>query len=213
MNTRSRILSVSGIKSVIDLLGISAERNATLKSKRDSPGFDEMNGAKLQSMFLVAQFLTIFVATATVLGRVYFISYHEFIGIPLIEDPSNVLGYAIISPDLAIASIGIILIVLSYLYFRRQILTLVDRTEKPLVSGVLLLVIGAFVFFVGTFPSLDDFEIFADRRLSKGLEGILVIMGFGSLHAGIFFYSQLEPRPTNCGKEARTTTRTTNGRD
>ena len=63
-----------------------------------------------QSIGVAVQSFAMFVALSVVFGRIYFLSYHKTLGIPVSETPLGIAEYSVISPDAAIVSIGFVVI-------------------------------------------------------------------------------------------------------
>ena len=89
------------------------------------------------------QGLAAFGALATFFGRIYFLKYYETLGIPPGDAQLNVIEYSVISPDVAIAALGISGISVAYLWgvSRR---TLFTWSKTRFAIGIILVLIGSF---------------------------------------------------------------------
>jgi len=65
---------------------------------------------------IVIQSFTIFVALSTLLGRMYFLTYYEALGIPHSEIRLGAIDYSIVSPDVTVFGIGISLLFVFHLW-------------------------------------------------------------------------------------------------
>ncbi len=56
---------------------------------------------------IIIQSFAVFVAISILLGRIYYITYFRTLGVPLTELRPNAVDYAIVSPDVTLAGIGL----------------------------------------------------------------------------------------------------------
>ena len=95
---------------------------------------------------MIVQSFAVFVALSILMGRVYFLAYYRELGVPISDIHLNVFDYAVISPKVAIFSVGCSLIVAGVYWFRGQAeLARVPRRGR-ISAGVILCFISAFLF-------------------------------------------------------------------
>lgn len=79
-------------------------------------GSNAMNGISVSHIAAIVQGFVVFVAIATLMGRAYFITYMETLGIPNSEMRLHPSDYAAVSPDVAIYAVGLSTIAAVYLW-------------------------------------------------------------------------------------------------
>lgn len=132
-----------------------------------------MNSSGSGRAGLLIQSLAIFVALSIVLGRIYFLTYFNTLGIPASEVHLNVLDYSIISPDTAILGVGVaVVFALNYWLIEASSQTTFRKDRILLgfglvVIGIILELLDAFVF------SANEFQNY--RPGSFGLQKLLTI--------------------------------------
>lgn len=144
-----------------------------------------MNDTRVPVVFLALQFFTVFVAIATLFGRVFYVRYHDILGLPMADVIENVLAYAVISPDTTIASFGIAATVTFGLYFQNFIKSAIDRLENKLLMAASILVNGIIFFLYSVFPSIEQIECFNLSQLPEGTYGLIFVFGFAQIQITI----------------------------
>ncbi len=93
---------------------------------------------------LVISASTIFVGFAILLGRIYHGKYLETLGIPETDTRIPTLSYAVTSPDVTIAALGIAVVLTGYMWWSVWNHGRHQTSWKRGISGLLLLVVGGF---------------------------------------------------------------------
>lgn len=66
-----------------------------------------MNSDNIRNITILIQSSTIFIALSTLLGRIYFLKYHQVLGVPVSEAYVSTTDYPIISPDVTVYALGL----------------------------------------------------------------------------------------------------------
>ena len=99
-----------------------------------------MNGLNVGYVGILIQGFAFFVAVSILLGRIYFLTYFETLGIPTSAVRLNVINYSVISPDVAILGVGMTVLFVAYVWFSRQIRTSPDWNR--IIVGAVLVGVG-----------------------------------------------------------------------
>ena len=97
-----------------------------------------MNEENLWKTRIVLQSVAIFVAISIFLGRIYFLSFHERLGLPVTDVPINIMDYSIISPNVTLFCFTISIISGIIFMFPEQTKQMVTRVKLKYEAGVLL---------------------------------------------------------------------------
>lgn len=79
-----------------------------------------MNGLNVTYIGIFVQSFAVFVALTTLLGRIYSLTYFEFLGIPASEISLKITDYSVISPDVTIFGVGFSTIIAIQFLFHKQ---------------------------------------------------------------------------------------------
>ena len=125
----------------------------------------------MSNVSIVIQSFAIFVALSTMLGRIYFLTYMDVLGVPHTDVRLNVTDYALLSPDVTVFGIGAALFYGTAFLFQRQLNTtsLLPIYSKFKIGLVLVL---ALVSFVG----LSSSPIAPYILIFPGLFGLIVLL-------------------------------------
>ena len=158
-----------------------------------------MSNLNLGYVGIVVQSFAAFIGLSVLLGRIYFLSYFEAIGIPPSSVEINLLDYAVISPDVTVlgiwvaVSVGTLFVAIANNWIAP---TRTLQFERILI-GVCLLAIAVAVTTFGP----NDYPF--TQTLPKGSIGILGAVGISaSLGAGIIFGSGLPVTSLSANKSS-----------
>ena len=129
-----------------------------------------MNNPTFGLLGLVIQSFAIFVALSTVLGRIYFQSYFQTLGIPTSEVRLSVTDYAIFSPDTTVLGIGIAIAAAVLWWVRPDSSTTWQRNR--IVTGAILSLVGLGLSAL----SMALFSTVDSRILRAGLFGAWMLV-------------------------------------
>lgn len=106
-----------------------------------------MKKRNLGYAIVVVQSFALFVALSIFLGRVYFITYYDMLGIPTSEIRLNPIDYTIISPDVTILGIGMTILIVGLFWLGRSYSVGAWDFNRILV-GSIMLTIGFAIAFI-----------------------------------------------------------------
>jgi len=127
-----------------------------------------------------AEFLSIFIALALLTGRVSVQSYWNQYGLSLDIANTNIVNYAVASPNTTLASIIISLSIVAFIWFIQQ--KDLHLTNSPNISQTICL--GFTLFFIGV-SVVMIFTFYNFPTLVYGLAGIFLGSGFITFITGI----------------------------
>ena len=102
-----------------------------------------MTDINLRYVGILAQGFAIFVAISTLLGRIYYLSYFDSLGIQSTEFRAELTEYSIISPEVTILGIGYSTIVAVYFLFPWHSASIPCPWWAKLLLGAILALLGA----------------------------------------------------------------------
>lgn len=97
-----------------------------------------MNEEILWKTRIVLQSVAVFVATSVFLGRIYFLTFHEELGLPVRDVPINILDYSIISPNVTLICLTFSILLGIFFVFRTQVRDMVISVKLKYQAGVIL---------------------------------------------------------------------------
>ena len=101
-----------------------------------------LNSRNLHLLVIVVQSFAAFAALSTFLGRIYFVTYYDALGIPASDVQVNFVDYATISPNVTFLGIALAALSISIFFNRPNFRNSSDATGKERLVGVLLFGIG-----------------------------------------------------------------------
>lgn len=149
----------------------------------------------------VVQSFALFVAISIFLGRVYYITYYETLGIPVSEMHPTPIDYTIVSPDVTILGIGITLLAVGLVWLGRSY-----GARHWGLSGSL---VGALMFILGNFMDLIPFEQ-QSQLIGPGKLGLWELLQIALMMTGAFLFSSgfafamNKDQGNNAGKASKT---------
>ena len=124
-----------------------------------------MKRDNLQHISIVLQSFTVFVALSILLGRVYYLTYYEFLGIPTPEGSLNAIDYAIISPDVTAFSIGTSGLFGLYLWARNTLIFPQQVLRHRVLFAICILIVSWLIIIV-------DMDLVSEPFPNSGIAGI-----------------------------------------
>ena len=97
-----------------------------------------MHEENLWKTRIVLQSVAIFVAISVFLGRIYFLSFYERLGLPVTDVPVNIIDYSIISPNVTLFCFIISVFIGLLVMFRVQIKNMVTLARLKYEAWALL---------------------------------------------------------------------------
>ena len=118
-------------------------------------------------------FQGIIVAFTIFLGRVYVLTYHETLGIPVSERQLSAIDYAVVSPGVTVIGIGISIMVGSYFLLRGPVVRLQLPKGYKVVLGSSFAVVGLVIMIVFLNADFDSVirSLWIVLSLAMGLYG------------------------------------------
>ena len=124
-------------------------------------------GIALQSFAIFAAFLTL-------LGRIYFLSYYEALGIPISDVRINAIEYSIISPDVSVFAVGISVSISIHFWLRSWLNIFIASIQYRFIWGIICILAGWLVLSVAILYR----QFFEFSFMAEGLNGLVVTFGF-----------------------------------
>ena len=101
-----------------------------------------LNSRNLHLLVIVVQSFAAFAALSTFLGRIYFVTYYDALGIPASDVRVDFVDYATISPNVTFLGIALAALSISVFFNRPNFRNSSDATGKERLVGGLLWVFG-----------------------------------------------------------------------
>ena len=101
-----------------------------------------MNDRSVGHLGTIVQSFAVFVAISILLGRIYFLTYLETLGIPTSEARLNVVDYSVLSPDVTILGVGLALLSTVFLWAYKFPTSSTGWRSTRIVIGIVLSIMG-----------------------------------------------------------------------
>ena len=109
-----------------------------------------ISNERLRYVRVAAQILTVFLSFSILLGRIYYIEYHNTLGIPSSRSPLNLLDYSIIAPDVSIVSFGVSLIFAMYVFRLEWLNSMIENVRFKIIVALVFVTLYAATLVVST---------------------------------------------------------------
>ena len=94
---------------------------------------------------IIVQSFAVFVAIAILLGRIYFLTYLETLGVPATDVRLNVVDYSVISPDVTVLGVGFAVLWAVLVWGLKFITSATDWQLDRIIIGIVLAIVGSLV--------------------------------------------------------------------
>ena len=126
-----------------------------------------MKNSNVELATIIFQSFAIFLAISVLLGRVYFLTYYEKLGVPTSEVRLNVIEYAVISPDVTILGVGIAIITALIFWWSKANSTPAWRKDR--------IIIGCGLLLIGFVPELLEISVLSTRESQSYFPGFYAL--------------------------------------
>ena len=148
-----------------------------------------MKKQNLGYLLIVLQSFAFFVALSVFLGRIYFITYYDRLGIPSAEVSLNLIDYTVISPNVTILGIGsaalltVHILITVLLYRSAESLFPVTWHYGRIVTGMVLLAMSVLL----AIPDQDAFLATHPELAKSGLLGLWSLLRISLNALALYF--------------------------
>ena len=140
-----------------------------------------LNNLKLPTIVIAAQIFALFVALAMLFGRVFFIGYYRVLGVPSPDQPSNIIAYAIISPDVTIACFGVAVLAITVFHSLKEETMSRPKVNKPWCRLIVSIGLSAIGLGVSYAPWIERHGVVGIPSLPQGFYGLVLVMALAAL--------------------------------
>lgn len=147
--------------------------------------------SNLGAITVIVQGFAVFVALSVFLGRIYFVTYYDALGIPSSDININLLAYTVISPNVTLLGIALAILSVSA-YFSGPIRRHSTELTKPVRS-----IAGLLIGFGFTIPILASLIYDFAPQYESVAFGFMLLIGIVSTVSGYAILGNENPPSTS----------------